>query len=254
MHLITNDDIVRIEKVLEKYKNPAMLISWGKDSTVLAFLLRHLRLPIICHQNPWQKQRWLHANNMNAASGSMIYDWPPEWTALQESEGRLELVSGYAIGGGQVLGIRQEIERSNEVNQHSACGLYDCLRQPAGTITPPWDLLITAQKNGDTDHFGGKHEVNEDIKQTGLTDVYFPLRNWTDADILHYISKHRLPIDSSRYDSEDLFPQTSPDIVRGCFKCVDRTGSPTTQCPRLNGLVVSNISSQVPYISHSTSI
>lgn len=243
--------IARIEKVLEKYRNPALMLSFGKDSMVLLWLLRHLGLPVICHMTPWQPEKWEFAHQMIRANKLAVYDFPPTTMGLQEKDGALELVAGYAMGGDRVIGIRQEII---EAPATGVCGLNDCLRRPRGGIAHEWDLLVCGQKNNDPDHFGGKHKIASDIKQSigGAADVYFPLRLWSDAEVWGFIHKHQIPYDKERYSNHNR--SRNPDSVEGCFACVRKDTGATVICPRLGGVEINNVSDHIEYLKHDTSI
>lgn len=241
--------VVAAEKVIEKYKSPALLVSFGKDSHAMWHMLRHIGLPVICYRTPWQTERWWFANRMIAENQITAYDYPPSWTALQEKDGAMELVSAYDIGNGKVIGIRQ---RLHHVEKAETCVLHECVNRPLGGISFRWDLLISAQKKGDTDHFGGTHDVTVDVKQTGGADVFFPMRNWSDEEVWEYHKKHSLPRDTLRYDTDEL--GFSGDRIEGCFRCIHRSEAPSVSCPRLGGLIVNNISSQMNYLEHQPSI
>ncbi len=249
--------ILAAERVIERYKNPALLVSFGKDSMAMLTMLRHLNLPIICYRTPWQPSRWSFADHIIKLWGLTVHSYLPSSTFLQEKEGMLELISAYQIGNGKVLGIRQKAITDLTGSCDNICGLHDFVRRPLGDIAFQWDLLLSAQKNGDTDHFGGKHEIKQDVKQTGGADVYFPLRNWTDDQIWDYTNQNGITYDRNRYDEHrsveaEMF--NSSDVLTGCFECIRRDSTKQVSCPRLNGLVVNNVSDQMPYLKHETSI
>ena len=48
-----------IRKILDTYRNPAFMCSFGKDSMVLLDILdaNNIRLPVIFHKEPWFPKR-----------------------------------------------------------------------------------------------------------------------------------------------------------------------------------------------------
>lgn len=251
------------ELTLEQYKRPAIAASFGKDSLVLIHLLSHLRLPVICHRPAFQSQRWTFADYIIKKLGLTVYDWPATWTAMQEKDGNLELVSAYNMGDNdEVFAIGQKIINTQEQEpKRLLCGLHDCIRRPRARIEHVWDCLIVGQKTGDTNHLGGTVRIETDIKQGSNCDLYLPLRDWSDCDVLNYLKEFDIVPDMQRYrfnedgDLREIEDKTyNPDYVEGCFACINRAGEKVVKCPRLFGNEVDNIASRITYIEPRTTL
>lgn len=254
------------EQTLAQYRHPALALSFGKDSLVLLSLLSHLRLPVICHRPAFQPERWQFANRMIEKLGLTVYDWPPVWTAMQEKDGNLELVSAYNTGDNEeVFSIGQKII-NNPGMPHSklVCGLHDCIKRPRSRVEHVWDCLVIGHKHGDPNHLGGSVEIQSDIKGGLNCDIYMPLRHWTEENVHDYLNHIGLEADWNRYIAtvstlgyqlREIEDKTrNPDYVEGCFACINRAGEKVVKCPRLFGKEVENISSRITYIEPRTTI
>ena len=258
MRELVAETIALANAAIEKYRNPALLVSFGKDSMVLLHLLREHGLPVVCHQTPFQKHKWKFANQMAASLKLTMHSYPPEWVAMHEVDGGLFVLSAYSSGTRSKRVIVQRTEKS-PAKENLVCGLHDVLHQPKSKTETAWDLLICAQKNGDF-HAGPPAKINSDLLQSGDgVDTLFPMRNWTDKDVFAYTKEHRISHHTERYDEDDslgLFVEReqtehNPDVINGCFDCIDkRKSGETVLCQRLGGILVNNISDSIPYIDN----
>jgi hypothetical protein len=246
----------RAEQVMERYKNPALLVSFGKDSIVMLHLFQHFRLPVICYRPPYALHKWAYAERMIQHFGVAVHHFPPAWIALRETKGEsgLELVTAYAAGGKTVRCIQQHLEES----EGGLCARYELLGRPKCTgAEHPWDLVLAAQKNGDADRHYGHMQVNVDVRcDPSGSDTLFPLRDWSDDDVSLYIDNFNVPIDVDRYargpdgiwrEKEDK--TFSNDWLEACTRCVQRGGNTRVVCPRLHGAIINNIGAQVNYVT-----
>lgn len=260
---LIEDTLAEVDTILKQYRSPAIYASFGKDSTVLVHLLKHFRLPIICHRPPTQPGKWAYANRMIEDWSLEVYDWPPERVALQERDDSLYIVSAYSAGhNAQQLIVQRTMQHcgTSSLDANEVCGL-DALRRPIAKFDIAWDVAFCAQKNGDPGI--GKEPMKIDIalhQRVNALDVAFPLRNWTDGDIYEYLVKYKVPMDGNRYDvdgakSRGLLVEKSSkelngDVIGGCFNCVRRGEKDSVICPKLGGIKINSIADKVPYIDH----
>jgi hypothetical protein len=83
-------------------------------------------------------------------------------------------------------------------------------------------------------------------------DAAFPLRYFNDKDIWEYTEKFDVPQQWDRYDrttkKENPDKETNSDYANVCISCIDiKKKGQFVKCPKLNNLVVSNISESVCY-------
>lgn len=244
-----------VQAAIEKYRSPALLVSFGKDSMVLLHLLRSFKLPVICHIPPYHPERWMFAREMAAKMKLSVFSYPPEWVALKEHNDKHYVASGYTAGKGEIRVIYQRIEHSPE----GICGLHDVLRQPKGTMLNQWDLMICAQKDGDPGTGGEMMKMESTLHQTASgVDTLFPMRDWTEQDIYRYTLSNSIPIHRDRYTvdvdngvfSERQNHSYNPDVATGCFACL-MPGDGCVECPRIGGIEVSRVPN-TPWLKEET--
>tara|TARA_B110000503_G_scaffold128314_1_gene199158 strand:- start:234 stop:1031 length:798 start_codon:yes stop_codon:yes gene_type:complete len=249
--------LLRTERLLEQYRAPALMVSFGKDSMVMLHLFAKFDFPVICHIPPYDARKWEFARSVIAQWNLSVHDWPPAWVALQESkhEDSLELVTAHDTGSGDLLMLQQHIEPTTEGNY--LCGLRDLLARPTGSCRTPWDLVLAAQKDGDADRHYGRMPVEMDLKRGVGRDTLFPLRDWTDADIWEYTEKFDVPVHHARYEHDGLTyteradRSMNPDWIQACTRCIDRSQSGVVRCPKLQ-VDVENVSARIKYIDVAT--
>jgi 3'-phosphoadenosine 5'-phosphosulfate sulfotransferase (PAPS reductase)/FAD synthetase len=79
------------------------------------------------------------------------------------------------------------------------------------------------------------------------TEMWFPLREWTDKDISAYIKHNDVMFDRNRYDENVVSKpdkHLNSDYVHACFNCVDKRLGKFVHCPK-NGIQVENVHEHV---------
>jgi len=247
-----------IMRVMREYQRPAVMWSSGKDSMVLLFILRHMKLdlPVIFHREPFFPRKYEFADQMIRDWNLTCYDWPPMQVAMQEAGGVVEIVNHYQTGPARFMALPKNLYESEPDAKWSEgktlCGLKHFLERPRGGFIAPWDIVFHGHKSSDVDPLLGSVPLHVDVKQNiGCPSIAFPLRRWTDKDIWDYTNSFQVPQQETRYKrgtGEELEDKTlNPDYWSCCTRCLDRHGPRQVFCPRL-AATVDNISSQVGYV------
>lgn len=245
-----------IDRVLENYRRPAIMCSFGKDSMVLLHLLRAraIRLPVIFHRDPWWPQKYAFADRIINEWELEVHDWAPYRVTLWEGKEIMAFTNHYQIGPlpGGILQLPKNI-LPPEPGKRFLCGLRDVLHRPTGTFNYPWDCVLIGHKSSDEDQIAGRVTLHCDIKQNAgaAPDAAFPLRTWTDADIWAYSAANDVPQQPDRYrDGKELKDKrANSDYAHVCIACCDRRSSAASvHCPMLN-CEVSTVADKVPYES-----
>lgn len=242
-----------IEKTLTRFKNPAVMCSFGKDSLVVLHLTHRVRkLPVIFHREPFFAKKYRYANEVIEKWNLTVYDYPPHKTAIQQVGDEVEIVGYYDIGGDKYVALPTGLCEPNE-NEVPLCALHDVYLKPKGRFAYPWDCVVHGHKSCDVDPFHGHVPLAADVALNLDTSTpIFPLREWSHADVWEYIEKHNLPIHHDRYEKvggewrEKSDKSLNPDYFPACSACMRRGGS-SVYCPRFD-CEISNVSSQLQWV------
>jgi hypothetical protein len=238
----------------------AVLLSFGKDSMVLAHLIREVAprnpmrthdfpIPVIYFRDPWFPFKNMFADSIIRSWAMEVHDWQPMAAGIKVKEDMLELVSRYPFAGRE-MDIPKNVCAPEEYPRRDyICGLNDwVLRPKSGRTTFPWDTVFHGHKSSDVDPFEGHVPLEADSVTAGSASVVFPLRHWTDDDVWDYIEDHNIPIQESRYlaavheERDDKW--WNNDYVHACTACIDPRNDKEVHCPKLNK-TVPNVGNQV---------
>lgn len=241
-----------IHQCLIRYKNPAIMCSFGKDSMVMLHLMIEdmgLDLPVIFFRDPFFPWKYKFADDMIQQYELEVYNWTPQAVSLWEGKSIMAFTNHLSFGR-SVLDLPKNIIEPDD--NYFKCGI-EILNQPKGTFQTPWDLTFVGHKNCDEDQIAGKIPLKCDIKQNGelAPDVAFPLRDWSNADIWAYTKRFKVDQQPDRYDVENECEfedkTTNSDYANVCIRCLDRRNkAPAVFCPK-HKIEVTNISHMVNY-------
>jgi 3'-phosphoadenosine 5'-phosphosulfate sulfotransferase (PAPS reductase)/FAD synthetase len=241
-----------IELIQEAAKDVpcAFLCSFGKDSMVLAHLIMSalprramgahwFPVPVIFHRHPWFPHKFEFAERIARTWAMEVHDWLPMHAGIKTKTDMLELVVRYNFGDG-ILDI--PINTLPPISRRDyLCGLNDWVLRPKGAGTShSWKTVFHGHKSSDVDPFEGHVPLNASATFVGGIRVVFPLRDWTDDDVWHYIEEHRVPYQKNRYaDRKELDDKwANPDYVNACTACIDpRCEDEEVFCPKLRANV-----------------
>ena len=256
-----------IGRLSMEFTRPAVLLSFGKDSMVLAHLIRevygasHFPLPVIYHRDPWFAHKHQFANEIIQSWGLTVHDWPPTAAGVKVKSDMIELVARYNFGK-SALDIPKNVCKPEDYPRRPyLCGLYDWVLRPKANVEKyPFDLVFHGHKSSDVDPFEGSVKLKVSCDFIGNVMLAFPLRHWTDDDVWDYIEEHHIPTQRPRYaDREELDDKWhNNDYVHACTNCIDpRNNAETVFCPKLKkqvpnrGKQVLQINVKADYVNYS---
>lgn len=239
--------------VFEKSKRPALLWSGGKDSTLLLFLIKNiLKKDIDCIQwtLPWMKQKWSFQNKLSQDLNLTVYDSLPNSVALCYGNDRIDFMESYSIGQENLIIARGT--EPHEPGNKFVCGVEWLLRPKIENVDFVWDNLICGHKSCDIDPLSGPIPLQLDIQRIpNSADIWFPLKDWSEKDVSDHTLKNNIPFDTNRYEIVDGLIKTkfdkhlNSDYYHTCTNCISKNSPDYVPCPKLNGLVIPNISEAV---------
>lgn len=242
---MTAQDIIRL--ALCAAKRPAVLWSGGKDSTVLLDLARNIRpdIEVIHFKLPFLSHKYAFHHRLQELYGMTVHDWVPVSVALTHGNNRIDVCETYSLGEG-VLKVMRGTEPM-DAESPWVCG-KEWLNRPKGHIVSDFDVLLCGHKNSDEDPITGSIPLEVDKKSLGQnTEMWFPLRTWTDEDVASYLKTNEVPFDRFRYDENVVSKPNkhmNSDYVHACFNCVDKRLGKFVHCPKF-GIQVENFHERV---------
>jgi 3'-phosphoadenosine 5'-phosphosulfate sulfotransferase (PAPS reductase)/FAD synthetase len=240
-----------IRTVMVRAKNPAVMSSFGKDSMVVLHLIRSMgyQLPVIFHREPFFPRKYRFANKVIDEWDLSVYDFPPAHTEVQQKGTEFEIINHYPVGNRTCYLPTGIVDPGPD--EVPLCGLQDVYLKSTGTYQYRWDFVFHGHKSSDMDPICGAVPLVSDVANNlHCANVAFPIRFFTDADVWEYSETYGVPVHHERYEKIDgawrerVDKTDNPDYFPTCVACMRRDGGPVP-CPKLNGLTVSNISSQL---------
>jgi 3'-phosphoadenosine 5'-phosphosulfate sulfotransferase (PAPS reductase)/FAD synthetase len=257
-------------------KKPAAMISFGKDSMVMAALIREALLglhglngqhfplthgfpiPVIYHRDPWFPWKHDFADRQIRAWAMEVYDFPPLSAGVKANDKLLELVSRYQLGSSGIDLPKNVMPPEAFPRRDYICGLRDWVARPTAIFEQyPWDLIFLAHKDSDVDPFEGPVPLKSFTAEIGGVKLVFPLKLWMDETLWDYIEHHHIPVQETRYDGrkerDDKWHNN--DYIHACTRCIDpRETAKMVPCPKLKrdvpnvGKYVIQFQANPPYI------
>jgi 3'-phosphoadenosine 5'-phosphosulfate sulfotransferase (PAPS reductase)/FAD synthetase len=221
-------------------KRPAAMLSFGKDSMVMAHLIRgnsnEFPIDVIYHRDPWFPHKHEFADRTIRSWAMSVHDFPPMHVGVKVKPDMLELVARYNFGVGTMDIPKNVCEPKDYPRREFICGLNDWLMRPKGIVGTPWDTVFIGHRSADIDPFEGAVPLKSDETKIGGVRVVFPLRDWTDDELWDYIEANHVPVQETRYKNRVEFNNKwyINDYTHACTACVDpRNKAESVFCPKL---------------------
>jgi hypothetical protein len=236
-----------IQLALKHAKRPAVLWSGGKDSTVLLDIAREERpdIEVIHWKLPFLPEKYKHHHEVQQELNITVHDWVPQSVALTHGNGRIDVCETYSAGDGAIKVMRGT--EPFEEDKPWVCG-KEWLNRPKAFVISDFDVLLCGHKSSDEDPITGQIPLEVDMKYIGaITQMWFPLREWTDEDVADWMHINQIKFDQNRYDENVVSKkdkQYNSDYVHACFRCVDKREGKFVYCPKF-GIDVENLHENV---------
>jgi len=235
------DSIDLISEHVRKARRPAAMLSFGKDSMVMAHLIRNggnaFPIDVIYHRDPWFPHKHNFADSIIRSWGMMVHDFPPLTSGVKVNPDMLELVARYSFGTREIDIPKNVCRPEDYPRRDFLCGLNDWINRPkAFMMNYPWDTVFIGHRSTDVDQFEGHVPLKVDETKSGGVRAVFPLRHWTYDELWDYIEEHHVPVQRTRYHkrTEVADKWHNNDYTHACTACIDpRVTEPTVFCPKL---------------------
>lgn len=204
----------RVATALNGAHSPGVLFSGGKDSLLLAALVRE--------QRPDFTLIWFRTGESDSFVRRIIHSWQPltcvSWNPadvyLLAENGERALVQEYDFGGVRFPVI-------TDLAPGTRCSRI--LPMLAPQVYPTFDVLLWGARDEDQHWIKGSASFPPDGVEFGTAKVYAPLRAMTTTQVLAGIAELGLAYE----------PQ--PDSLPMCSACMETDGE--VHCPELNRMI-----------------
>ncbi len=242
-----DDSIELIETAMMQSQRPAAMLSFGKDSMVMAHLIRRAavtpafprthRFPmdVIYHRDPWFAHKHVFADEIIRSWSMEVHDFPPMASGVKVKPDMIELVARYNFGHGAMDIPKNTVPPEDYPRRDYLCGLNDWLLRPKTFLHEyVWDTVFMGHRSADVDPFEGSVPLKSNETEVGGVRMVFPLRDWTDAELWNYISDQKIPVQAARYYGGADESWQANDYISACTACIDpRETRATVFCPKL---------------------
>jgi hypothetical protein len=214
---------------------------------VLLDLARKIRpeIEVIHFKLPFLSHKYAFHHVAQETYGMTVHDWVPVSVALTHGKNRIDVCETYSLGDGSLKVMRGTEPR--EAGMPWVCG-KEWLNRPKAHVVSDFDVLLCGHKSSDEDPLTGSVPLEIDKKILGSsTEMWFPLRHWTDQDISSYIKVNGVDFDKNRYNDNVVSrpdKHMNTDYVHACFNCVDKRLGKFVDCPKY-GIQVENVHEHV---------
>lgn len=192
----------QIKDVISSAANPAILCSFGKDSSVLLALAREVKpdIPIVYFKD-----------RINCNAEKLITDWnltvlsyAPLNRYLIPWDNDICLVDEMTIGN-QLVPLIRDVELSEKCD-------VEQLSPIRTNFTWPFDVTLWGYRKADELHPAMSSPFSNDF-QLGNTRMVAPLYNWSDSAVIDALSELSIPYQQHR------------DTIGICGKCMAQLGA-----------------------------
>lgn len=197
-----------ITNALAGSRQPAVLFSGGKDSSLLLHLVREQRSNVQC---VWFKSELRDTSYVRQTIRDLdldVWSWPPMDAYYIPTDDSVRLVQDFSFGP-------QRFPVVLDVRAGQQCGLrLSNQRLPA--FYPQWDCYFIGYKDSDIDETLGSGWLPRDGYQLGRGQMYAPLRGMSDDDVWQAIRELGVNYDRQRYDHDG----NDPAELSLCTACI----------------------------------
>lgn len=201
-----------IKQVLEGSENPCLLLSFGKDSLLLLWLIREVcpSIGILWYSVDITREQRRYAEKIIKLLDLTVYSYLPSDRYFLPNKEGLSIISEYSMGGSILPNIR-------DIEDGDVCAIT-LNRNRTPHFVYPFDTTFVGWKSTDEHFIVGKNFFPPDGVQLGPTKLFAPLRDLTDTQVLSAIKELDIP-----YEEVD-------DTIQICTSCL-QAGSEKVYCP-----------------------
>lgn len=214
-------------------KRPAVACSFGKDSMVVLALVREQspNIPVLyCEGFPHPTKHDFVKQMAHEWGLNLVTPAPIGMDVIAKGQD-VSLMRIYEPAPRHVVVLPVEAAPGYVPDASSQCALAAIFTPPAAVSSLNFDALFIGHRGNDVDpHFGAIPLKAYEATVEGF-HYFYPLRDWTEADIWRASDILRIPQNKARYERRDM--DANNDYYPLCTECLKPTGCETAFCPQL---------------------
>lgn len=220
--------IETIREAMGRAKLPALLLSGGKESTLLLHLITAglgSRIFCVCWYEDFkgQESRVKFVKKLALQKGLAVVNWPPLWRSYQATDTGVDIFSGFDLAGALIC---TGVETVDEEYPEAPCAQRWLRQSPTATFPLcGFDLLFHGGRAEDKHPTLGSI-VQAPIQQLRHIEVVYPLYSWTEEQVWEAIRELNAPYDRERYEAGEA----NIDKVKMCARCLDTSKKGSAWC------------------------
>lgn len=231
-------------RILKDYKRPVIYTGFGKDSMVMHHMIRAAGYDFDCmfHRDPFFPQKYRFANRIIDEWNLRCYDYPHSGISLFNEHDTFEVTRHYQVGSGHLIFVARILDPVdfNDTDSY-LCAYKDIVKRPMGSSQYVWDLMLNASRTCERKPHLGMTPcgINIHLKHNpGSSDVCYPLKDFTDEEMVEYTMRFNVPWHEERYEIIDgkfkdkPNSDVNPDVRRACSACLKCPGDSVVYCPK----------------------
>jgi 3'-phosphoadenosine 5'-phosphosulfate sulfotransferase (PAPS reductase)/FAD synthetase len=223
----------RIAAQLARAEKPAVACSFGKDSMVLLALVREQmpRIPVMyCEGFPHPTKHDFVKRMAKEWDLDLVMPGPIAMDIIAKGQD-VSLMRIYELAPERIVALPVEAHPGYVPDASSQCALAAIFTPPPVVSHLNHDALFIGHRGDDVDpHFGAIPLADYEATAEEFS-FFYPLRDWTEADIWRASDILGIPQNLARYERQDM--DANNDYYPLCTECLKPSESQEAFCPQL---------------------
>lgn len=218
---------------LARAERPAVACSFGKDSMVLLALVREIapRIPVMyCEGFPHPTKHDFVKRMAKEWDLNLVTPSPVAMDIIAKGQD-VSLMRIYEPAPRHIVVLPVEAHPDYTPDASSQCALAAIFMPPPVVSRLNHDALFIGHRGDDVDPHFGAIPLKEHAATVEGFHYFYPLRDWTEADIWRASRILGIPQNLARYERQEM--DANNDYYPLCTECLKPSGSDEAFCPQL---------------------
>jgi len=202
---------------------------------MLHLILSIKDVPVIQWRHKRQPKKYEFADKIIKEWGLERHDYQPSFIDIMCLDDKIDVITWRDMGDNGLMYVAIELHKPN--GNGFDCAYLDFIQQERiPSYDYNWDLTFIGNKSSDVDSILGAVPIKSKISKLGNTNLYCPIRDWTDEDIWGYTEEYNVPYNDKRYDKSNGYKEFKDKTYNEnyhfcCTECVNPNSEEIVTCP-----------------------